>query len=354
MSSIEKQCIFCGKTCVGQPRIKDNKGQYAHRACAEAKQAEKTEPAVDPELAALGFDDDGFGDMSDLLPDTPEEIQQPAMRAACPSCGNALASGVVVCMGCGYNSESGKSLKTKARDQAAGAAGGAMVAGVAGKAGGASLAVFMPIVGACVAGAMGAAIWAAIAYFAHIEIGWIAIGVGALVGLGALIGARGDGNLWVGCVAAVIAVGSILAGKYAVVSIVYEEEVGSIASDAASMVVDEDWILQDIVDEIAYEWIQSGRPVIWPDPSMSIDYAEWPDDYPRELRIAARTRWDKFSEDEKNDQIDEIQAGLDEIDFGALEAAIKKEGFIATFGPFDLVFLFFAVCAAYGVGAQED
>lgn len=357
MSSIEKQCVLCGESCVGQPRIKNEKGQYAHRACAEAQQKNKQhpEPAPDPELAALGFDDDGFGDMSDLLPDTPIEHEQPAMRSACPSCGTALAQGNVVCMNCGYNTQSGKAIKTKAKDQAAPNAGGAMVAGAASKAGGLTLLTIMPIVGASVAGAIGAAIWAAIAYFAHLEIGWVAIGVGALVGLGALIGARNDGNLWVGCVAAVIAVASILAGKYAVVSIIYDKEIGGIVGEVATnLIVDETWILQDIVDDLAYERIDSGKPIIWPDPSMTIEFAEWPNDYPRDLQAAARAQWDKFSPEEQQQQIDERQAEMDEIDFGELESAIKKEGFIATFGMFDLVWLFFAVCAAYTVGAQED
>lgn len=357
MSSIEKQCVLCGDSCVGQPRIKNEKGQYAHRACAEAQQKSKQQakPTPDPELAALGFDDDGFGDMGDLLPDTPIEPQQPAMRAACPSCGNALAQGTVVCMNCGYNTQSGKALKTKAKDQTTPSAGGAMVAGVAGKAGGFTLLTIMPIVGACVAGAIGAAIWAAIAYFANLEIGWIAIGIGALVGLGALIGARNDGNLWVGCVAAVIAVASILAGKYAVISIIYDQEFGDFVSDAeTNLVVDETWLLQEIVDDLAYERIDSGKPIIWPDPSMTIEFAEWPNDYPIDLQNAANAQWDKFTPEEQQEQIDEMQASMDDIDFGELEAAIKKEGFVSTFGMFDLVWLFFAVCAAYSVGAQED
>ncbi len=89
MSMIEKQCVFCGESCVGHPRIKNEKGQYAHKECAESQHPANPEAQSeidDADLDIIGFDDDdGFADMGDLLPGAPVETQQPAMRAACPS-----------------------------------------------------------------------------------------------------------------------------------------------------------------------------------------------------------------------------------------------------------------------------
>jgi hypothetical protein len=48
---------------------------------------------------------------------------------------------------------------------------------------------FSALVGGLVAGAIGAGIWAVIAYFTGFELGWIAWGVGLLVGVG-VIGPR--------------------------------------------------------------------------------------------------------------------------------------------------------------------
>lgn len=376
MSTIEKQCVICGDTCVGQPRIRNEKGQYAHRACAEAKQAAmqtaKPEPMQnepDPDLAALGFDDDGFGDMSDLLPDTPPEPQQPAMRAACPSCGTALDSGVVVCLNCGYNTASGKALKTKAKEKSTSAAGGALVSGVAGKAGGASLAIFMPIVGAIVAGAIGATIWAAIGYFTGFELGILAWAIGGLVGVGALIGARGDGNLWVGCVAAVIAVGSILGGKYVMVSMYLNESFTSGIVNAASNGMDDfefeqadaSWVQEAMAWEIVDEREAEGDVIAWAnglDPyAEESDGAYWPEDFPDDIQSEVLAEWNALSSIEQRERIEMQQRIYEEFAVNMRDAfgeAVMKEGFISTFGMFDLVWLFFALATAYGIGAQED
>ncbi|MEM7515440.1 MAG: hypothetical protein AAF368_00760 [Planctomycetota bacterium] len=73
----------------------------------------------------------------------------------------------------------------------------------------------MPItaVGAAAVGAvLGAAAWAALAYYAHIELSYLAVGVGALIGfLAVKAGGRG---VPMAVVAAVFAFASIFAGKY--------------------------------------------------------------------------------------------------------------------------------------------
>jgi len=73
------------------------------------------------------------------------------------------------------------------------------------------------LVGASVAGVAGAALWAAVAYFANLESGWIAWGVGALCGAGALIGGGRSAGFLGGVVAVVLAMASICGGKYAAV-----------------------------------------------------------------------------------------------------------------------------------------
>jgi hypothetical protein len=59
-------------------------------------------------------------------------------------------------------------------------------------------------------GALGALVWAAIAYYAQMEIGYVAWGVGALVGFASAFGGGGTTN---GVLCAAIALLSIFAGK---------------------------------------------------------------------------------------------------------------------------------------------
>ncbi len=70
-----------------------------------------------------------------------------------------------------------------------------------------------------VAGLVGAAIWMAIAHFANMEIGWIAWGIGFLVGISVRLAAHRfdiDESPTLGVYAAAVAVGSIALAKYGI------------------------------------------------------------------------------------------------------------------------------------------
>ena len=68
------------------------------------------------------------------------------------------------------------------------------------------------ILGALAGGVAGALVWAAVSYFLKVEVGYIAWGIGLLVGFASsVLGGRGTNN---GILCAVIAIGSIVAGKF--------------------------------------------------------------------------------------------------------------------------------------------
>lgn len=112
-----KTCVICGEDCAGQPRIKDKKGRYYHKTCYEQAKAKKASPAPPVEaalkpLAIEGDEPGGFDPFGDLA-DSPAPEAPPVGANACPSCGNALQSGSVLCMNCGYNQKGGKQVSTK-------------------------------------------------------------------------------------------------------------------------------------------------------------------------------------------------------------------------------------------------
>lgn len=159
--SADKVCVLCGRTCAGQPRIKNAEGEYAHRSCAEKKAA-----AAPPTAMAADLDDDNL--MGALLDDLPAPAQAetgnaPGLRAACPGCGVSMTPGAVICMSCGFDTRSGKAGKTKVTAAKAGAAAGiGGLAASAGAAAGAGAATLVgAAIGASIAGALGAAVWAA-------------------------------------------------------------------------------------------------------------------------------------------------------------------------------------------------
>ncbi len=87
----------------------------------------------------------------------------------------------VLCVGCGYDTRSGKVRKTKRRKESA-ANESAVTAGK----------FVIGIVLSSVAAFIGIAIWITIAVVTGFEIGWIAWGVGGLIGLGMRLGYRDE------------------------------------------------------------------------------------------------------------------------------------------------------------------
>tara|TARA_E500000318_G_scaffold80251_1_gene75374 strand:- start:437 stop:1216 length:780 start_codon:yes stop_codon:yes gene_type:complete len=116
-----KRCIICGEDCTDRPRIKDGKGQYACRACVEKKQAGKKSATRDrPDAAPKAAPDaaraaTGAGMMEHWASRSAEgqialgEIEQPK----CPKCEHPMMPDAVVCMGCGFNTQSGKRVFTR-------------------------------------------------------------------------------------------------------------------------------------------------------------------------------------------------------------------------------------------------
>jgi len=78
---------------------------------------------------------------------------------------------------------------------------------------------FPALIGGSVGGLIGAVVWAGISYLTNCEIGWIALGIGFLVGSGVRVGAKEWEGSLPGALAVLIALASIVGGKYAAASI---------------------------------------------------------------------------------------------------------------------------------------
>jgi hypothetical protein len=83
------------------------------------------------------------------------------------------------------------------------------------------------IVGGAVAAAAGAVLWAAVTNITHLQIGWMAVGIGALVGLAVRKLGRGSGPVF-GVAGAVLALLGCVAGNLLTVCLLvaHEQKVG--------------------------------------------------------------------------------------------------------------------------------
>lgn len=130
-----KTCIFCGVDCAGKPRVKDERGRYACKACAEKRQAAALLGALDaPVDAADLLAEPALGDLAEpayaLVPEDrssgadraavagvhPANGSNPASGSAarrCSNCGSGLDPADVLCVKCGRMLESGRPVETK-------------------------------------------------------------------------------------------------------------------------------------------------------------------------------------------------------------------------------------------------
>src|SRR5262249_29176997 len=132
-----------------------------------------------------------------------------------------------------------------------------------------------PLVFGLLGGAIGAAIWAGIVIGSHRESGWIAWGIGGLVGLAVRLGSLPEEGSGPGVLAVLIAVVAIVAGKYMAVHFLVEQEVAKVPLPSIS---DNDMIVA-IADDVVEEFEGQKKRLKWP-PGFSVENAEKPEHYP--------------------------------------------------------------------------
>lgn len=195
----EKRCVICGLDCADAPRIRDRSGRYAHRACATRAQPRSKPPATPPipfatDAAALQAEDEPDV-MAALLAgvESAPLIDGGQLHASCSNCGYALASESIICMHCGTNAQTGRSVQTRvARPKAE------YVAPTPARFGFAAI-------GAGVAAAAGTGIWIALALATDMPHRWMVFPLGAMIAAAALLPVRGRGGRTTGAIAAAFA-----------------------------------------------------------------------------------------------------------------------------------------------------
>ncbi|MHC5115364.1 MAG: rhomboid family intramembrane serine protease [Planctomycetota bacterium] len=124
MGTTGKICAICGECCADRPRVKDARGHYYCKSCHDAALAQKRarqaapappepEPAPPPEPGEP--EDDPYAIMPEIFdpPAAPVEPQpEPVATGSCPSCDHPLPADAQICVHCGVNVRTGRSVVT--------------------------------------------------------------------------------------------------------------------------------------------------------------------------------------------------------------------------------------------------
>lgn len=206
------------------------------------------------------------------------------------------------------------------------------------------------LIAGIIAGIAGAALWAGIAAVTGFEIGWLAWGIGAAVGAAVAWGS--EGSPVTGGLAVVIAILAIVTGKYITVEIVLAKEMGTANEEIARQMETEEYLISWLADGMVYNLTEAGQTINWP-AGVNPDEASAKEDYPPALWAAAEQTWSSTSEEERAEFKTEVQAQVD-ANVQAFASSIKKDGFLASFGAFDVIFFVLAIATAYKVGSKAD
>lgn len=200
-----------------------------------------------------------------------------------------------------------------------------------------------------VGGLVGATIWAIVSYSIHYEIGWIAWGIGGLVGFGMGVGAGDSRGGLTGVVAAIVALASICVGKFAAVHFMVKDITQEIITK--ELVVTDDDGKMMMAGQIAEEYEQAGKRLKWKD-GVTIETASVPEDYPTDLWKDVEKRWAGMTSEHQEQYRASIRATRED-DLRASASTVEQEGFLSTFGLFDLLWAFLAVGTAYKLGSGD-
>lgn len=118
-----KVCAHCHQDCSNKPRVKDPGGQYYCKECYPAAQAAAKSAGVGAsDGATFGVFDEPIIPTADIVAPK-EDAKQTQKRTQeknaelppknCQNCGIQMPATGIVCTNCGFNTTSGKALKTK-------------------------------------------------------------------------------------------------------------------------------------------------------------------------------------------------------------------------------------------------
>lgn len=141
------------------------------------------------------------------------------------------------------------------------------------------------IVGGLTGGLLGAVVWVATAYFAGLELGVIALGIGALSGVGVRLLAKETRGTGPAVTAVIVCLFSIGAGKVGHVVVSWPGTAEGLREGA----------LIQLSAIVAREYERAGRSVDVPSMGWEIRHT----DYPEEIWVEAERRWNALAPEEQ-------------------------------------------------------
>lgn len=208
--------------------------------------------------------------------------------------------------------------------------------------------MFKGLIAGLVAGVVGAAAWGALTFFTHREFGIVAWGIGLLVGFAVFKAMGAKASAASGVLAAVVALCTIAGGKFTAVYIEVDKAAQKVRGEVAH--IGEGGAKIQLADQVVAEYQAAGKNVEFANGITSVEAAEKPEHYPKELWNDVESRWSSLSQRDRDERVKIVKASAS----AKLEAHIAKvrEGaFLKSFDLFDALWAFLALGSAFRLGS---
>jgi len=163
---------------------------------------------------------------------------------------------------------------------------------------------------AAAGGVGGALVWALVAFISGYELGWLAWGIGAVIGVCVRSGFTGELSSQTGILAAGVAVGAILLGKWIAFSVTYEDYGEQLA-------------IAGYADLLLLEGEDSGQAIVWPDEEDWDGSIE--SEYPEDIWENAEQWFSRLSDEERSHMIQAPYRCYEWYFLSTLAAEIARE-----------------------------
>jgi hypothetical protein len=173
-----------------------------------------------------------------------------------------------------------------------------------------------------------------------------------LIGL-AVRWADAEARGWVpGILAALIAVPSLLGGKYLAVQFMMAREFANITTPND---VDPEFAKVELANEVVAEYEGQKKTLYWPPKNRLLTSdtkgPQSGEEFPADVWKEMSRRWDKLTPPEKEQRLSVAKKNLGEK-ISRLRARAVEQAFERSFSPFDLLWLLLAIATAFRVGSR--
>lgn len=210
------------------------------------------------------------------------------------------------------------------------------------------------LIGGAIGGLVGAAIWAAVAHYLNVEIGWIAWGVGGLVGIGVAVAGGDRLDTYSGLIALVIAAASVLTGKWVAIRIDLQSLNNELDAILLAPPTDEQ-LTAHLAYDVADEWKGAGRSIVWPDDADDED-TPLEHSFPNGVWDEASQRLDEMSAEQRAAHVQVVTQDREEYFDDLRPGLFDPDLLLHSITPWDFLWFGLACATAYklGTGGSDD